>query len=384
MKKIILEIVGLRYHDFKDRLPALFETALGQEIVLSVEEENVGEANAVAAYLGPHCVGMVMSGQRPLALAALRRSGEEELSAVVVGVNAEYNHLYVEVTVSDDLAPDTAEEPNVLSLWTYDGPKLIAMRAEVNRLKLCASMLRKLLCARPDHWSEAMEGYLCSMEQLLVYDISREMDAACMKLDEMLTALSVTDPSFVKPLLRLQYAVRELTAAEQREAMARDIRGLSESKEMDKLLERLGDETARLTAAKLPKAVLSELHSDLGMLMTHLRYWRLPRTKIQQLRCLLALNLRLEREDKEPIIPDALADWAEGDEEKTLIVEQFAKDRLLKTAPAEVRDKLTSLRARCRKKQQPQVTYNIEKVDTLAPNANHVTNNHHDGINEEC
>lgn len=384
MKRIIFEIVGLRYHDYKDRLPELFAMALGKEIVLSVEEDNVGEANAIAAFLGPCCVGFVRSGQRPMALAALHSCGEEELLATVVDVDSEYAHLYVEVMVHDDLQPETEVEPNVLTHWTYDGPKLISNRSEVSTLKVCASMLQKLLKANPEHWTEYMEDYLTSMERLLVYDISEEMDTACTRLDEMLTALSVCDASFRKPLLRLQYAVRELASKSQREVMANAVRELAMGKEMDKLLERLGDE-AQLVAAKLPKPLRIEMHNDLGMLMTHLRYWRQPRVKIQQVRCLLALNLRLESNSlqPEPIIPDALADWAVGDEQKTLMVEQYAKDQLLKKAAPDVLQKITKLKDSCRHKKEDklQVTYNIDKVDTLAPSANMVTNNHHNNDN---
>lgn len=353
MKKLYLEIVGLRYHEYKECLEELYDMVIGQMVSLMPEEGNGFEVNAVAVYLGTKRLGYVCSDQRRIALAALRLEEADVLFATVVSVDRERKHLQVLLEVSDTLQPDRTEEVNVLTDWVYSGPKLIRNGSEYSKLNCCVATLTKLLKGATQ-WTEMMEVQLCGIERLLVHDISKEMDDAIIRLNEMLTALSTSDGRFAEAAVRLQYADCEVASDEGCELMAVSIRDLANCSEMNKLLERLGDE-APTVAAQLPAVLLAELHSDLGKTLSRIRYWRQPRSKVQPVRCLMALSLRLEQQGvtighrtaDDDLIPDALADWADGDEERTQIVERIAKDRLLQSAAPAVKQKLKRLRASC-------------------------------------
>lgn len=412
MKKVIFDIVGLRHHDFKDRLDELFDTVIGRQVMLMLEKNNEGQVNAVIAYIGSKCLGHVSRLIRRLALSALYECDEDDLYATVVEVDRVRKHLYVELEVADSLEPDMTEEPNVLTDWSYDGPELIRESADAGRLRASMKQLTRLIKLKPDAWTDEMEELLLDIGRLMVHDISAEMNTAIARLDQMLMALSVGNKAFREAMQRLEFFYRELATDPWREALAQSVRDLAVSKEMSKLLKRLGTD-APAVAAKLPQALICELHIDLGMLLSHISYWDVPRVKVQQVRCLLALNLRLEQDGvprykgrKKAAAPGAKNSGqevigSESDEYTNLIdinsirravisrAEHYDKrddlhkflleinDILEGTAWANIREEVKREAFAALGKNNDPISYNINHVDSLAPNASTVTNNHY-------
>lgn len=342
MEHKILRIVGLKYHDFKERLDELFDSVIGRQISLSPDEDNPGNPNAVIAYFGTRSVGQVRRADLGVTHPALHRCGEEELMARVVEVDREYNHLYAEIDWSEDMKPDVLVDPNnSLCGWTYTGPDLIKSHKEMKRLKHCLSRLSALLKAQPECWTAEMQEYLDAIEAIFAYDISKEKQEACRRIDEMLFFGRSKDAAFEHARRRLDYLDRELASDQGRESMAQLLHDLARSREMDKLLKRLGDE-AVATANLLPKEVINEVENDLGMLMTHLLYWELPLVKLQQVRCLIALYLRLEEDgvikteddvDEEPISEELLDIAAEDTDAAAVVVKMVGRRQLKKNYP---------------------------------------------------
>lgn len=357
MEHKILRIVGLKYHDFKERLDELFDSVIGRQISLSPDEDNPGNPNAVIAYFGTRSVGQVRRADLGVTHPALHRCGEEELMARVVEVDREYNHLYAEIDWSEDMKPDVLVDPNnSLCGWTYTGPDLIKSHKEMKRLKHCLSRLSALLKAQPECWTAEMQEYLDAIEAIFAYDISKEKQEACRRIDEMLFFGRSKDAAFEHARRRLDYLDRELASDQGRESMAQLLHDLARSREMDKLLKRLGDE-AVATATLLPKEVINEVENDLGMLMTHLLYWELPLVKLQQVRCLIALYLRLEedgviKEKRKKLVSDEIINFVSKDRQMASRAKQIVANMLLEETDPELYETLDQIQQTAKKQNE--------------------------------
>lgn len=335
------EIVGLKHNYYKEHLDELFDRVKGCVVVLSVEEDNPVEANAVAATLEANLLGRVITSQRADAVAVLSASEDGLMTAVVTEVDREHQHVYVEVEA--DEVPDYKDlsEPCVLTSWEYQGPQLLKRTEEQVQLPTNVKILMRMLKANPERWTDDMDPYLKKIERCLTLDISGEMDAQCRKLDEMLTALSARDESFRQAELRLQHCVREICSDQGKADMAAQIRLLASGNEMKKLRQRLGDQAVTI-ANQLPQPLISEMHEDLGLLLARIRYWRQPLKKVQQVRSLLALWLSLEEDgmikteddvDEEPISEELLDIAAEDTDAAAVVVKMVGRRQLKKNYP---------------------------------------------------
>ena len=185
MEKIRIDVVGLYHWDVRDRWKEYAAEAVGRELVLQPQPENVKDPYAVRAREGSLHVGYVAVTDLDAVYQALKGSGRQRLKGVVVKSNPEPPVLTVEAEVE---AIDWTFEPfddSVYANWHYDGLPLMPKKLE---------QLKDLT----DDLIEALEGNLtkgqtlCEMTERLLetnlYDVSREMTRARYRIERLLSA----------------------------------------------------------------------------------------------------------------------------------------------------------------------------------------------------
>ena len=185
MEKIRFDVVGLYHWDVRDRWKEYAAEAVGRELVLQPQPENVKDPYAVRAREGSLHVGYVAVTDLDAVYQALKGSGRQRLKGVVVKSNPEPPVLTVEAEVE---AIDWTFEPfddSVYANWHYDGLPLMPKKLE---------QLKDLT----DDLIEALEGNLtkgqtlCEMTERLLetnlYDVSREMTRARYRIERLLSA----------------------------------------------------------------------------------------------------------------------------------------------------------------------------------------------------
>ena len=185
MEKIRFDVVGLYHWDVRDRWKEYATEAVGRELVLQPQPENVKDPYAVRAREGSLHVGYVAVTDLDAVYQALKGSGRQRLKGVVVKSNPEPPVLTVEAEVE---AIDWTFEPfddSVYANWHYDGLPLMPKKLE---------QLKDLT----DDLIEALEGNLtkgqtlCEMTERLLesnlYDVSREMTRARYRIERLLSA----------------------------------------------------------------------------------------------------------------------------------------------------------------------------------------------------
>lgn len=185
MEKIRFDVVGLYHWDVRDRWKEYATEAVGRELVLQPQPENVKDPYAVRAREGSLHVGYVAVTDLDAVYQALKGSGRQRLKGVVVKSNPEPPVLTVEAEVE---AIDWTFEPfddSVYANWHYDGLPLMPKKLE--QLK---DLTEDLI--------EALEGNLtkgqtlCEMTERLLetnlYDVSREMTRARYRIERLLSA----------------------------------------------------------------------------------------------------------------------------------------------------------------------------------------------------
>ena len=185
MEKIRFDVVGLYHWDLRDRWKEYATEAVGRELVLQPQPENMKDPYAVRAREGSLHVGYVAVTDLDAVYQALKGSGRQRLKGVVVKSNPEPPVLTVEAEVE---AIDWTFEPfddSVYANWHYDGLPLMPKKLE--QLK---DLTEDLI--------EALEGNLtkgqtlCEMTERLLesnlYDVSREMTRARYRIERLLSA----------------------------------------------------------------------------------------------------------------------------------------------------------------------------------------------------
>jgi hypothetical protein len=130
MEKIRFDVVGLYHWDVRDRWKEYATEAVGRELVLQPQPENVKDPYAVRAREGSLHVGYVAVTDLDAVYQALKGSGRERLKGVVVKSNPEPPVLTVEAEVE---AIDWTFEPfddSVYANWHYDGLPLMPKKLE--------------------------------------------------------------------------------------------------------------------------------------------------------------------------------------------------------------------------------------------------------------
>ena len=151
MEKIRFDVVGLYHWDLRDRWKEYATEAVGRELVLQPQPENMKDPYAVRAREGSLHVGYVAVTDLDAVYQALKGSGRQRLKGVVVESNPEPPVLTVEAEVE---AIDWTFEPfddSIYDGWHYDGLPLMPKKLE---------QLKDLT----DDLIEALEGNLAKRE----------------------------------------------------------------------------------------------------------------------------------------------------------------------------------------------------------------------------
>ena len=199
MEKIRFDVVGLYHWDVRDRWKEYAIEAVGRELVLQPQPENVKDPYAVRAREGSLHVGYVAVTDLDAVYQALKGSERQRLKGVVVESNPEPPILTVEAEVE---AIDWTYEPfddSVYAGWHYDGLPLMPKKLE--QLKDLTEDLIEALegnltkgqtpCeANQDEVinRDAITGMMNRLLDTNLYDVSREMTRARYRIERLLSA----------------------------------------------------------------------------------------------------------------------------------------------------------------------------------------------------
>ena len=214
MEKIRFDVVGLYHWDLRDRWKEYAAEAVGRELVLQPQPENMKDPYAVRAREGSLHVGYVAVTDLDAVYQALKGSGRQRLKGVVVKSNPEPPVLTVEAEVE---AIDWTFEPfddSIYDGWHYDGLPLMPKKLE--QLKDLTEDLIEALegtlakreggvanrdggletstlnrgCGLQDEVTnrDAITGMTERLLETNLYDVSREMTRARYRIERLLSA----------------------------------------------------------------------------------------------------------------------------------------------------------------------------------------------------
>jgi len=182
MEKIRIDVVGLYHCDVRSHWKEYATEAVGKQLTLQPQSENVKDPYAVRVRQGRLHVGYVAVTDLDVVYQALKGSGRQRLRGVVVASNPDPPVLTVELEVEKI---DWNYEPfddGVYAGWHYDGLPLMPKKLE--QLQDLTADLTDALEA------EATDADLHSLTKTLLasnlYDVSREMTRARYRIERLL------------------------------------------------------------------------------------------------------------------------------------------------------------------------------------------------------
>lgn len=334
-----LPINGIRHHDFKGRLDELYELAPGKRMSISIEHDNVGEADAVIVYWGRKLVGYVRSGEdRVRACKLIENGGRGVMLGRIVDVDREKRWLWMEI-VSDQLISVAHEDkPNLLTNWTFDGETL-PMDEEEHRLHamLCNLEMTTEAC---EPWDEDMAEWLEYVVDNLWRDISLETSEQMKHILGFLTAGSSEYPEYAVAASRLQFSIDYMASPEVRRLQAQQIIDKAHSDAMELLLLRYAD-SAKEAIRMLPDQLVTLFLKDGEAFMGRLWYLHRPAKQIRAIKTLLSMMVRLKDnsgEEASTSIPrEWLLQWGANQQDKRkadMVQEILGKYEIERTNPS--------------------------------------------------
>ena len=183
MEKIRFDVVGLYHWDVRDHWKEYAAGAVGKQLVMQPQPDNVKDPYAVRVREAQQHIGYVAVPDLDVVYQALRGSGKERLKGIVVESNAEPPVLTVECEVEK---VDWDYEPfddSPYEGWHYDGLPLMPKKIEQ-----LGDLTADLIDALEDS-SSTVENVISMTESLLLehlYDTSREMTRARYRIERLL------------------------------------------------------------------------------------------------------------------------------------------------------------------------------------------------------
>ena len=202
MEKIRIDVVGLHHWDVRDCYQEYAAKAVGKQLVLQPDPENVKDAYAVSVREGSLDVGYVAVPDLDVVHQALKGAGKQRLRGIVVESNPKPPVLTVEVEVE---RIDWGYEPfddSVYKGWHYDGLSLVP-----RELKKMNDVTGDLMDALMEEDAQNGDTLLKLTRELLdsnLYDPSREMTRARYQLERLLSARPEPDLQAAAHQLRHQ------------------------------------------------------------------------------------------------------------------------------------------------------------------------------------
>ena len=214
MEKIRIDVVGLYHWDVRHCWKEYATEAVGKQLTLQPQPENMKDPYAVRAREGGLHVGYVAVPDLDVIYQALKGSGKQRLKGVVVESNPEPPVLTVECEVA---RVDWDYEPfddSIYAGWHYDGLPLMPPKLE-QLSDLTDDIIDKLESATSDDLRPLIEALLDSN----LYDVSREMTRARYRIECLLSAREEPEMQAFATKLRQQKGM--LMRHENRDRVAR-------------------------------------------------------------------------------------------------------------------------------------------------------------------
>ena len=183
MEKIRFNVVGLYHWDVRDRWKEYAEGAVGKQLTMQPQPENVKDPYAVRVREGRLHIGYVAVPDLDVVYQALKGSNKERLRGVVVASNSEPPVLTVKCEVEKvDWNYDPFDD-SVYQGWHYDGLPLMPRKLE-QLGDLTADLIDEL-----EKYAQGEQEVISMVESLLaehLYDMSREMTRARYRIERLL------------------------------------------------------------------------------------------------------------------------------------------------------------------------------------------------------
>ena len=194
-------MVGLAHIDVRDSWKEYVAEAVGKQLVLQPQPENVKDPYAVRAREGSLHIGYVAVTDQDVVYQALKGSGLNRLRGVVVESNAEPPVLTVEAEVKK---VDWAYDPFVSSMyegWHYDGLPLMPKKME-QLGDLTVDLTDELESNAANH--DILSELTAQLLESNLYDMSREMTRSRYRIERLLAQRSEPEWQEVANKLRQQ------------------------------------------------------------------------------------------------------------------------------------------------------------------------------------
>ena len=184
MEKIRFDVVGLYHWDVRDRWKEYAAEAVGKQLTMQPQPENVKDPYAVRVREGQMHIGYVAVTDLDVIYQALRGSGKNRLRGVVVESNSDPAVLTVECEVE---RVDWDYEPfdnSVYQDWHYDGLALMPKKLEQLQ-DLTDDIIDGL---EQKSASDDLRPLVETLLESSLYDMSREMTRARYRIERLLSA----------------------------------------------------------------------------------------------------------------------------------------------------------------------------------------------------
>ena len=201
MERITFDVVGLAHIDVRDSWKEYVAEAVGKQLVLQPQPENVKDPYAVRAREGSLHIGYVAVTDQDVVYQAMKGSGLNRLRGVVVESNAEPPVLTVEAEVKK---VDWAYDPFVSSMyegWHYDGLPLMPKKME-QLGDLTVDLTDELESNAANH--DILSELTAQLLESNLYDMSREMTRSRYRIERLLAQRSEPEWQEVANKLRQQ------------------------------------------------------------------------------------------------------------------------------------------------------------------------------------
>ena len=215
MEKIRIDVVALYHLDVRKRWKEYATEAVGRQIVLQPQPENIIDPYAVRAREESLHVGYVAVPHLEVVYQAMHGSGINHLRGVVVESNPEPPVLIVECEVERVARDYEPFDDSVYEGWHYDGLPLLPKKLE---------QLGDLTVDVIDALESTSTDVGPLIEQLLasnLYDVSREMTRARDRIERLLAAREEPELQDLARRLRQQNGL--LMRHVNRDRVARDL-----------------------------------------------------------------------------------------------------------------------------------------------------------------
>ncbi|MBO6124387.1 MAG: hypothetical protein J6P55_00795 [Bacteroidaceae bacterium] len=201
MERITFDVVGLAHLDVRDNWKEYVAEAVGKQLVLQPQPENVKDPYAVRAREGRLHIGYVAVTDQDVVYQALKGSGLNRLRGVVVESNTEPPVLTVEAEVEK---VDWQYDPFMYSMyegWHYDGLPLMPRKME-QLGDLTDDLTDELESKAANH--ETLAELTAQLLETNLYDMSREMTRSRYRIERLLAQRSEPEWQEVAHKLRQQ------------------------------------------------------------------------------------------------------------------------------------------------------------------------------------